>query len=210
MIEIPTSGTTGEKKICLITEEAFDARLKSFKEHYGNVLDTGMQLQKMDVIYSVPVMMAVDKYGKRVTDIGQAKLIVSIEKGAIAHEDINERLIKQAIACEVYIAGGAPMKNEQWKRMSNLLPKAKILSQYGMTETGGICVTDGEELKDGLVGKPYPGVQIRLVDDMVQVKTSGMAISYKHKELPLDNGWFITGDKGYMKDGNLYLYGNRT
>lgn len=96
---------------------------------------------------------------------------------------------------------------------------------YGMNETGHISWTsldDPPEIAATTVGKPVPGARLRIVDDErrplpdgergeVAVKTSQMMLGYyRAPELTGqvfdDEGWFYTGDVGYVgDDGNLRL-----
>ena len=103
--------------------------------------------------------------------------------------------------------------------------QAPIEQYYGMNETGNITWTaldDPPEIAATTVGKPAPGVHLRIVDDdrrplpdgergEVAVKTSQMMLGYyRSPELTAqvldDEGWFYTGDVGYVgDDGNLRL-----
>jgi acyl-coenzyme A synthetase/AMP-(fatty) acid ligase len=96
---------------------------------------------------------------------------------------------------------------------------------YGMNETGNISWTsldDPPEIAATTVGKAVPGARLRIVDDErqplpdgergeVAVKTSQMMLGYyRSPELTArvfdDEGWFYTGDVGYIgDDGNLRL-----
>jgi fatty-acyl-CoA synthase len=94
-----------------------------------------------------------------------------------------------------------------------------------MNETGHISWTDPEdppEIAATTVGKPVPGARLRIVDDAgrplpdgergeVVVQTSQMMLGYYRDpdltaEVFDDEGWFHTGDVGYVgDDGNLRL-----
>jgi long-chain acyl-CoA synthetase len=94
---------------------------------------------------------------------------------------------------------------------------------YGLTETAPLLTTVamGDELRPGSVGKPVPGVEIRLVDERGQpvrrgdpgeVVVRGPNVFSGYWRQPdatrevLDaDGWFRTGDIGYAAEGNLHL-----
>lgn len=100
---------------------------------------------------------------------------------------------------------------------------------YGSNEAGNITWTgldDSWERAATTVGKPAPGVQVRIVDDErcplavgdvgeVAARTSQMMLGYyRDPELTaqvLDaEGWFYTGDMGYLDaDGYLRLVGRK-
>ncbi len=103
--------------------------------------------------------------------------------------------------------------------------QAPIEQFYGMNETGNITWTsldDPPEIAATTVGKAVPGAKVRIVDDdrqplpdgqrgEVAVKTSQMMLGYyRSPELNAqvfdEEGWFYTGDVGYVgDDGNLRL-----
>jgi long-chain acyl-CoA synthetase len=84
---------------------------------------------------------------------------------------------------------------------------------YGQTETAVyVCKQPDGEVKLDTVGKPLPGVQIRVADTgEVQVKTPGMLKEYYLRpdataESITDDGWFKTGDAGFLgDDGHLRI-----
>ena len=74
----------------------------------------------------------------------------------------------------------------------------QLLSGYGMTEaTGGILMTPPNDYKPDSVGKPLPGISIKLGEkDELLIKGSYVSPGY-YPESPEDtfiDGWFKTGD----------------
>ncbi|MEO8037261.1 MAG: AMP-binding protein, partial [Betaproteobacteria bacterium] len=84
---------------------------------------------------------------------------------------------------------------------------------YGQTETAVyVCKQPTGNVKLDTVGRPLPGVEIRIADDgEVQVKTPGMLKEYFKRpdataESITTDGWFMTGDAGYFDgDGHLKI-----
>jgi long-chain acyl-CoA synthetase len=84
---------------------------------------------------------------------------------------------------------------------------------YGQTETAVyVCKHPSGEVKLETVGKPLPGVQIRIADSgEVQVQTPGMLKEYFRRpdataESITPDGWFMTGDAGFFDaDGHLRI-----
>ncbi len=86
-----------------------------------------------------------------------------------------------------------------------------ILEGYGLTETtAATTINRPDAFKIGTVGKPVPGVSIRIADDgEVMVKGGGVFQGYYKndeatKESLDDEGWYATGDLGSL-DGEGYL-----
>ncbi|MGV0852945.1 class I adenylate-forming enzyme family protein [Mycolicibacterium phlei] len=93
-----------------------------------------------------------------------------------------------------------------------------VLNSYGQTELGGEVVgwsaadaREWGETKLGSVGRPLPGIEVKIHDDEVLVRTP-MTLARKVDSAFLDrltdDGWFHTGDLGWFdEDGFLWLDG---
>lgn len=107
----------------------------------------------------------------------------------------------------------------RWKKITG----QTLLERYGMTEIGMALSNPyrGERIP-GTVGKPLPGVQIRLVDEIgqdvasdtpgeIEVRGPGVFLEYWRKpEATRDafrNGWFRTGDMAVEQNGVYRILG---
>jgi len=87
---------------------------------------------------------------------------------------------------------------------------------YGLTEAGGIFqIQPDDEVKPETVGKPLPGVQIRIAADQEVLVRSravfqGYDQDYQATEEAFIDGWLRTGDAGYLDpDGHLLIIGRK-
>lgn len=88
-----------------------------------------------------------------------------------------------------------------------------VIEGWGLTETSPCCTLTDPSLKReaGLVGKPIPGVSIRIGDeDEIQVKGPNVMCGYykneeANKDLFTADGWYRTGDVGEITDKGLKL-----
>ena len=87
---------------------------------------------------------------------------------------------------------------------------------YGLTEAGGIFqIQPDDEVKPETVGRTLPNVQIRIAEDQ-EVLVFGRAVfqgyyqDYQATEAAFVQGWFRTGDAGYLdRDGHLLIIGRK-
>jgi len=87
---------------------------------------------------------------------------------------------------------------------------------YGLTEGGGIFqLQPDDEVKPETVGKPLPGVEIKLDENQeVLVKSDAVFQGYYQNpqatEAAFADGWLRTGDAGYLdQDGHLLIIGRK-
>lgn len=64
----------------------------------------------------------------------------------------------------MWVSGSAPMPASTYERFRQRFGYA-LMNRYGMTEAGCVLSTHGDETRRaGIVGRPLPGVELRLVD----------------------------------------------
>lgn len=91
-----------------------------------------------------------------------------------------------------------------------------ILQGYGLTESSPvISVSSTSVYRRGAVGRPIPGIEVRLAEDG-EILTRGPHVMAGYYKLPdetssvLREGWLYTGDLGqFDSDGYLYITGRK-
>ena len=113
-----------------------------------------------------------------------------------------------------FVSGGAYLPPNLHKRWENM--GFRVIQGYGATECAPVVsATPYNEHVYNSIGKPIPGVEVRIAGDgELLVKGPNVAPGYwKNPEATaaaFENGWYHTGDLGF-KDGkgNLYLKGRK-
>jgi long-chain acyl-CoA synthetase len=112
------------------------------------------------------------------------------------------------------VSGGAPLPPEVAQELLRRLPQVEIREGYGLTETAAIVTsTPPGQARLGSVGKPAPGVEVRIDGDEevgeICVRSPSIMLGYwRAPELTAEtirDGWLYTGDLGYL-DADGYLY----
>lgn len=99
---------------------------------------------------------------------------------------------------------------------------AEILVTFASTEAGSVAIRRGTDSSDGFAGTVVDGIDVRIVDDEGQEVTQGEGgfIAVSRARQPdhylgepeataqsFREGYFLSGDTGYLVGRNLYLLG---
>lgn len=113
-----------------------------------------------------------------------------------------------------FVCGGAylpPALAERWEHMG-----FRVMQGYGTTECAPVVsVTPYPDHVYGTAGKSLPGQQVRIAEDgEIQVHGANVALGYwknpEATEAAFKDGWYSTGDLGYLDErGFLYIKGRK-
>ena len=185
---------------------------------------------EVSVFVGVPLLVEAiyNKVVKEIDKQGKTKLI----KNAIRvsnfllkfHIDIRRKLFKQIIdqlggKMRFVISGGAPLDPKIQKGFIDL--GIDMVQGYGLTETSPVIAAENMyKSRTGSIGIPMENVTIEIVnkDDNgigeLRAKGPNVMLGYYENEEETKNvlkdGWFYTGDLGYIdKDGFIFITGRQ-
>ena len=103
------------------------------------------------------------------------------------------------------------------REVAELLPQTQFHAVYGMSEAAVSVASAREQLeRPGTVGRPLPGVDVKLADDELLVRgTDAVMRGYFNRPeanaQAFRDGWFCTGDLARIdRDGYLYIVDRKT
>ena len=184
---------------------------------------------KPTVIVCVPLILESihKKIVKTIDKEGKTKLVNRMKKITNVldkiHINVKERIFKEihdAIGGNVrlIVSGAAAMDSSLIKSFNEF--GFKIYQGYGLTETSPvISVENDRNIKPGSVGKRLPSLEVKIYNPDEQgigeilVKGPSVMIGYyQNNEATQESfidGWFNTGDLGYIEDDYIYITGRK-
>ena len=223
-----TSGTTSRPKGCLLCHEALVRNALAMRDRLG-ITAGDLQWNPLPLFHMasiLPLLAMVGAGGGYLAETHfeagaaleqlyayQPTLLYpafpAITADLLAHPDFDAG----RLGCVRLINNVAPP--ETLRANMRALPGALHISAYGMTEASGICchgaADEDDETRATTCGRPYPGVQLRVVDPdsgavlpaeergEIQVRGFSLLEGYyrdpaRTAEAFTDDGWFRTGD----------------
>lgn len=185
---------------------------------------------QVSVFVGVPILInkMYENIEKEIEKQGKTKLIntaLKISNFLLKfHIDIRRIMFKPIIKqlggkMRFIVSGGAPLDKNVSVKFNQL--GIHLVQGYGLTETSPVIAAENDKyVKSGSVGYPLKHVTVDIINKdkdgigEVRVKGPNVMLGYYENEEATNNvlrdGWFYTGDLGYIdKDGFLFLTGRQ-
>ena len=236
---IYTSGTTGRPKGVMVTHANIQANVDHLSYWMG-YRESGVFLHAAPIFHiaDFPAMFAAPAFGARQVTLPKFSPQDFCE--VVQHERVTHTVLVPTMlnlltqmpeakpydltSLQVLAYGGAPMAPELVRRTRKLLPNAKLLQCYGLSETGFLTGLEDREHVEGRLlscGRSCPGIDLRVEDEIgkeVEFGQHGELVARgpnvmqgywnnpQESALAFRNGMFRTGDIGYQdSDGFFYI-----
>jgi long-chain acyl-CoA synthetase len=127
------------------------------------------------------------------------------------------------------ICAGSKLDARTLEAARRWAPNATIFEYYGASELSfvsgaGLPAGEAAEVGGTGIGRPFPGVDVRILDDSGELLPDGAAGNICVRSGMVSNGylwgddgqalrsfdgWFTVGDQGYLEAGELHILGRR-
>jgi len=111
---------------------------------------------------------------------------------------------------ELITYGAEPMPQSTLDRLHTAFPNIKLQQTYGLIEVG-VLSSKSKENGSLWVKVGGEGYQTRVVDGMLQIKTSSTILGYLNAPSPItEDGWFMTGDAVEIDGEYMKILGRKS
>ena len=200
-VVVATTGSTGANKEILLNANALIASAKAANKFLNaNFGETWSLLLPLTHIAAVNVMVRSLELGTLPVDlINYDGEFPKVDFTAVVPTQLynalngDSRLLNHLQSAKAVLVGGAALTSQLADQAKNA--NINVVTTYGMSETSGGCIYNGQALD---------GVQVEITDQgFIKIRGSILASNLK-----LDSdGWYVTSDLGEIIDGKLKVLG---
>lgn len=181
-----------------------------FEKIYAKVMDNVLSSSTLKKRIFYWALKVGKEYGRR--KVNKETIPGGLQrKRNLAHKLVYSKIVeKTGGRVRFFVSGGAPLSKDIAEFFYAL--GLVIMEGYGLTETSPVISANTfENIRFGTVGKPIPGVEVKIAEDG-EILTRGPHVmkGYYKKEAEtreaFEGGWFHTGDIGHIdKDGFVVI-----
>jgi long-chain acyl-CoA synthetase len=106
------------------------------------------------------------------------------------------------------LVGGSKLDPGLRAAMATMAPSCTLHEFYGAAEASFITLSGADTPQDS-VGAPYPGVELRVEEGEIWVRSPYLFEAYASDpgSARWQDGWLSVGERGRLRDGHLYVSG---
>ncbi len=225
-----TAGTSGESKAAMLSHRALLAHLDQISGLGTVTADTvalamlplfhvfGLNAVLGSAAYAGATLVLVDGFDDFFEVLAAESVTnLPVAPSVLARTLEDDRCAQIAAHVDTVISGAAPLAPEIAAAFT-ARTGLRVEQGYGLTEAApGVSATIGVDagtLGHGFVGRPLPGVEVRIGDGSddgepgeIWIRGANLFSGYwpGGDGGPDTQGWFATGDIGYLVDAGLFL-----
>jgi len=205
-----TSGTTGRPKGVLTTQRAMLWSTAACYATTFGLSDQDTLLWSLPMHHAYALSLAI--LGSitvgahtRIADGNLEQLLAEHPGAVLAGVPTTYLQLRREAEPRLCLSSGAACTPATRAAVRELFGEVPFLNGYGSTEAGGKIAVQHLG-QDALT--PLPGVDVRIVDGEIQVRSPGLMLCYHNQPTTsVVDGWYHTGDAGELTDGKLTVRG---
>lgn len=197
---LPTAGSTGAPKLVELSRDGLETSARMTADRLGAAGARWLCCLPLDHVAGIMTIVRSRLFG------AEPVVLSGFDPAEVAAADADAVSLVPTML-ERLLRHGAGLERWRWILLGGAAARPSLLAQapgavrtYGMTETCGGVVYDGE---------PLPGVGVRVGDDgVVRLRTPTIMQGYRGAApAAFEDGWFVTGDLGEWDGRRLRVLG---
>ncbi len=202
---VATSGSTRRPKAVALSARAISASTRASHNYLGAKKGQRWSLLlPLTHIAGINVLLRSLELGTTPFDLRNSEEYSDVDYTAIVPTQLfralnsDTQLLAHLKNAKAVLVGGAPLADEIYHHA--IAENIKVIRSYGMSETAGGCVYDGNILD---------GVEVAIANGLIKIRGEALASNYLNApdlwNENFNNGWFTTSDLGRIEDGKLIV-----
>ena len=222
-----TSGSTGEPKAAVITNES-----RQFLIGRLSKLDPGVHINPRIAVSPFYHMNGLSTIENILAGLGTAIIMPEFDAAEFMRLTVKYKTARLTIVpsmmammldhpdvskydfgfVKAVVMATSPVSRNLYDRAKQIFKTANIRVRYGLTEIGPVFGPPPEGLEEPPLtcGYPQPGVEYKLVNGVLHLKSKSMSQGYYKKDNPkIVDGWLNTGDLFRIDNKGFYYFMGR-
>ncbi|MCC5467063.1 ANL family adenylate-forming protein [Pelosinus baikalensis] len=219
-IIIFTSGTSGKSKAAVLCTSRLIERYKTAKRKPFRT----MVFLKLDHIGGINTLFAIMFNGGTIVTSQERtpqSVCEAIQKHKVQLLPTTPTFLNMLImskfyenydlsSLEIITYGTEPMPQSTLASMNSIFPSVTLKQTYGLTELG-IFSTKSKDSHSKWMKVGGRGVEMKIVDNILWIRTSAAMLGYLNAPSPFDNdGWYNTGDQVEVDGEYIKILGRKS
>lgn len=183
----------------------------------NGLLNTVTLASRSEMLVVIQPKFNAKEYLQAISDykLGDLRLVAPMMSMILAEKETLRKVDLSSVSCILLTSSAAPEKMQREIKL-HFKNVGQILNPYGLTESGPVFGPhpDGIPRPINSVGYPLEGIQTRIVDGVLQLKSNAILTSYHNNpeasnNVMTEDGFLITGDLFRSNKYGFYFYMGR-